>query len=158
MRQQRLQDRLEGMSVEDLPAVLTIERSCHAFPWRARVLLDCLNIGHVCHVLKREQWLLAYGIMSIGADECHILNLCVRKEVQGQGLGMAMLIDLLQAARAVSVHTAFLEVRRSNTIAQALYTKIGFNEISVRQGYYATIKGREDAIVMAKELTIFTIA
>jgi len=147
-------DRVETMTADDLPVVLTIERSCHIFPWRAQVLLDCLHMGHVCHVLKRHQQLLAYGIMSIGADECHILNLCVRKDCQGQGLGAAMLIDLLRTARAESVHTAFLEVRRSNKTAQGLYTKTGFNEIGVRRRYYATAKGREDAIVLAKELSL----
>ncbi len=146
--------RVAVMTPDDLSEVLCIERRSHVFPWRAQIFLDCLHIGHVCHVLKDQQQLLAYGIMSIGAKECHILNLCVHQEAQGQGLGTAMLIDLLCTARARAVHTAYLEVRRSNVIAQALYTKTGFNEIGIRRAYYAVAKGREDAIVMAKELGI----
>jgi len=145
---------VEPMTVDDLPMVLTIERSCHAFPWRANILQECLEAGHVCHVVKQQQQLLAFGIMSIGAQECHILNLCVRKDARRQGLGAAILINLLHAARQQSAGTAFLEVRRSNRVACSLYRKIGFNEIGVRRRYYASARGREDAIIMAKELRL----
>ena len=46
----------------------------------------------------------------------------------------------------------FLEVRASNQVAQSLYEQMGFNEVGVRHNYYPAFRGREDAIVLAKEI------
>jgi ribosomal-protein-alanine N-acetyltransferase len=45
-----------------------------------------------------------------------------------------------------------LEVRATNQPALALYAQQGFAEIGRRRGYYPAEAGREDAIVMAREL------
>lgn len=45
---------------------------------------------------------------------------------------------------------AFLEVRRSNTPAIALYEKLGFKKIAIRKNYYD--RPCEDAIIMRAEL------
>jgi ribosomal-protein-alanine N-acetyltransferase len=42
-----------------------------------------------------------------------------------------------------------LEVRVSNSIAQNLYTKYGFNKVGVRRGYYTDNK--EDAFIMTTD-------
>ena len=42
-----------------------------------------------------------------------------------------------------------LEVRKSNIPAQKLYKKFGFNEISIRKGYY----NGEDAVIMEAKFT-----
>jgi ribosomal-protein-alanine N-acetyltransferase len=46
----------------------------------------------------------------------------------------------------------FLEVRPSNTHAIGLYESAGFNEFSVRKGYYPAANGREDAILMGRAI------
>ena len=47
----------------------------------------------------------------------------------------------------------FLEVRRSNEVAQNLYQQWQFSVLSVRKGYYrAADKRREDALVMMRKL------
>ena len=45
----------------------------------------------------------------------------------------------------------FLEVRRSNDPAVALYKKFGFKAVGTRKNYYKTPTGREDALIMVKE-------
>ena len=47
----------------------------------------------------------------------------------------------------------FLEVRPSNPGALELYRQIGFVEIGRRKNYYAAKDGREDAIVMSRDLS-----
>ena len=59
---------------------------------------------------------------------------------------------MLQLARGRGAQRVFLEVRPSNPAAIALYHREGFNEIGRRPRYYPAKDGREDAIVMAKEL------
>jgi ribosomal-protein-alanine N-acetyltransferase len=88
-----------------------------------------------------------YGIVSTGAGEAHILNVCVRPELRCSGIGTLLLEDLLQCAAATAMDTAYLEVRPSNTAAIRLYQAFNFEHIGTRRGYYQAPDGREDAAV-----------
>lgn len=149
-----LQDRihLRTMSLEDIDQVLEIERSAYDFPWTANVFSECLKAGYVCRVCFDDDALVGYGIMSMGAGECHIMNLCVHPQKHGSGYGARLMSDLLQIAGQSRTHMAFLEVRISNQRAHALYQQLGFNEIGIRKNYYPARWGREDAYVLAKTL------
>jgi ribosomal-protein-alanine N-acetyltransferase len=59
---------------------------------------------------------------------------------------------LFDLARTHAVQVIFLEVRPSNLPALKLYRSAGFCEVGQRRDYYPAVKGREDALVMAKEL------
>jgi len=142
------------METEDIAAVVGIEREAYAFPWSEGIFRDCLTTGYICRVLESELGVLGYGIMSVGVGECHILNLCVRKDMQGRGLGGSLLSHMLQLAKRHKGRIAFLEVRKSNRHAFMLYHRLGFNEIGTRENYYPAPNGvREDAIVLAKILS-----
>jgi ribosomal-protein-alanine N-acetyltransferase len=92
-------------------------------------------------------------VLSIAADEAHVLNLCTAPGNEGHGLGQRMLQALLRIARGGGAQRVYLEVRPSNPRAIAWYDRSGFNEIGRRPRYYpAAGHGREDAIVMAMEL------
>ena len=143
---------LRPMRVDDLEAVLDIELRAYPFPWTRGIFHDCLRAGYPAWVLEQGQTIIGYGMLNIGADEAHVLNVCTAPEVQGQGHGRRLLRSLLKAARNRGAQRVFLEVRPSNTIAIALYDSEGFNEIGRRPRYYPAKGGREDAIVMAKEL------
>jgi ribosomal-protein-alanine N-acetyltransferase len=62
------------------------------------------------------------------------------------------LTHLLETAAQKSVNVVFLEVRASNQSARALYESAGFNEMGLRRNYYPDASGREDAVLMGKEL------
>ncbi|NJN46240.1 MAG: ribosomal protein S18-alanine N-acetyltransferase [Candidatus Competibacteraceae bacterium] len=136
----------------DLEEVMTIETQAYPFPWTEGIIRDCLRIGYRCRILEIQGRIEAYGILSVGAGEAHILNLCVRPESCGQGLAHSMLNHLLDVARINTAMTIFLEVRPSNPRAVRLYQRAGFCEVGVRKDYYPAASGREDALVMAKEL------
>jgi ribosomal-protein-alanine N-acetyltransferase len=91
-------------------------------------------------------------VLSCAAAEAHVLNLCVAPEHQGHGHGRHLLRRLVDIARWHMSDRVFLEVRPSNPGAIALYHSEGFNEIGRRPNYYPAPRGREDAIVMAREL------
>ena len=93
-----------------------------------------------------------YGILSVGAGEAHVLNLCVAAVWRSQGLGRYLLRRLLDIARWNGAERVFLEVRPSNPLAKTLYESAGFAEIGRRPRYYPARDGREDAIVMALDL------
>jgi ribosomal-protein-alanine N-acetyltransferase len=144
----RFRPMLEG----DVPEVVEIDRSAYEFPWTEGIFRDCLRVGYWCRVLERYRSIQAYAVMSVTAGEAHLLNLCVRPELQGQGLGRKVLVHFVDLARRTGADTVFLEVRVSNEAAIALYTSTGFGEVGTRRGYYPARRGREDALVLARAL------
>ena len=141
-----------AMSYADLATVMAIEHRAYPFPWTDTIFRDCIRVGYRCRLLEMHSQLESYAVMSIGAAEAHLLNICVRPESQRRGLAWLMLEHLLELASANAVKTMFLEVRPSNDRAIRLYHTIGFCEIGLRKGYYPAAQGREDAVVMAKDL------
>ncbi|MBV2208697.1 MAG: ribosomal protein S18-alanine N-acetyltransferase [Thermomonas sp.] len=143
---------LRPMRETDLDAVMAVEVRAYPFPWTRGIFRDCLDAGYAMWLQERQGDLVGYGVLSIAADEAHILNLCTAPGNEGQGLGQRMLQSLLKIARGHGAQRVFLEVRPSNTRAITLYERSGFNEIGRRPRYYPAQNGREDAIVMAMEL------
>jgi [ribosomal protein S18]-alanine N-acetyltransferase len=144
---------LRPMLESDLGQVILSERATYDFPWKKEVFLECLHVGYNCWVAEQAGVLIGHGVMSIGADECHILNLCIHPQWRRQGLGRRLLRRLLALARERGADTAFLEVRVSNDAARGLYAAEGFCEIGTRREYYPSRHGREDAVVLALALT-----
>ena len=149
---QQTQERLRRMRQGDLPAVLDVERCAYAFPWQEGVFKDCLKRGHECWLLAQAEAAIGHSVLSVGAGESHLLNLCIHPERQGRGLGLLLAEHTLEQAKARAANVVFLEVRPSNQAACQLYQKLGFNEIGVRQNYYPAPRGREDALILAKDL------
>lgn len=140
------------MTASDIDAVMAVELSIYPFPWTQRIFEDCLRVDYRCHVGEVDGVFAGYAIMSTGAGEAHILNLCVAKEFQRRGLGRELLEGLLGEARSLHVNDIFLEVRPSNLNALMLYEQMGFNQAGVRKDYYPAKDGREDAVILAKSL------
>jgi ribosomal-protein-alanine N-acetyltransferase len=136
----------------DVDAVVTIERAGYQFPWSEGIFRDCLRVGYVCRVVDCGADMAGYGIMSLGAGEAHILNVCVHEAFRCRGIGRKLLVYLLERARSAGMYEAFLEVRPSNTIASRLYFSLGFEQVGIRRGYYQATVGREDASVLRRHL------
>lgn len=140
------------MRKADLKAVQEIEESAYEFPWEPVTFKDCLKVGYCCWVGEKAGQLAAYGIVTVGAGESHILNICIAPAMQGRGYGRLMLEQLIKVAKGHRAEMMILEVRPSNTRAVNLYLDMGFNEIGTRKGYYPARNGREDALVLARML------
>ena len=80
------------------------------------------------------------------ADDAHIVSLGVRPNDHRKGLGELLLLAAFREARRYGMREVTLEVRASNSPAQALYDKYGFREVGLRKRYY--IDNGEDAIIM----------
>jgi len=143
---------LRTMREADVGAVMQSERAAYEFPWNEDIFRDCLRVGYNCWIAELGRLVVAHGVMSIGAGECHVLNICVHPDWQGMGVGRRLLRRLLALARDKGADTAFLEVRASNAQARKLYALEGFCEIGTRRGYYPARFGREHAIVLARAL------
>jgi ribosomal-protein-alanine N-acetyltransferase len=140
------------MQHADVPAVGLLESQTYAFPWSENIFRDCLRAGYYCCVVETEREIVGYGVLSIGAGEAHVLNICVAEGDRGRGLGRRLLLHLIDRARGAGARDVFLEVRPSNPVALHLYLTEGFSQIGVRRGYYQAVGGREDAVVLRRQL------
>jgi len=140
--------RIRQMLIKDLDAVILIEKEVFLFPWTRGNFGDSISSGYHCYVLEIENHIFGYGVMTIGADEAHILTLSVALKWQREGWGEKLLHHFISLAKEHYACSIFLEVRKSNLGAAKLYEQIGFRQVATRAGYYPAMGGREDAIIM----------
>jgi len=143
--------RLRDMTESDLDAVLRIERQVHAYPWTLGNFSDALRSKYQCKVYEDEV-LLGYAVMMLAVDEAELLDIAIDARQQRHGWGRKLLEEMMALARRHGMRRVVLEVRASNTAAIALYRKAGFADIGLRRDYYQADNGREDAILMGKDL------
>lgn len=79
-------------------------------------------------------------------DEAHIATIAVHPAYRGQGIGRGLLARGLGQAYERGARLAFLEVRRSNLVAQKMYENFGFKVVGQRPRYYQD--NNEDALLM----------
>lgn len=145
--------RLAPMHPSDLAQVMEIERASYEFPWTEGIFRDCLRVGYSAWVVTNTIGeLLGYALMTMAVGEAHVLNVCVAPDARRSGLARYLMDHLQRIARAAEVEDMFLEVRRSNAPAIALYLSLGFRQVGVRKGYYPARQGREDALVLSLAL------
>ncbi len=136
------------MLADDIEAVLRVEYAAFSHPWTRGIFMDALQ-SYECWVMFDGTQQVGHGVINVIVDEAHLLNITVKPESQGRGLGLQLLTHLMQRARERGGNECFLEVRASNQSAYRLYERFGFNEIGRRRNYYPIAGGREDALVMA---------
>lgn len=143
---------LAPMCEADLDEVAQIEARNYEFPWTRGNFGDSLQAGHSAWVLRSGGRMQGYAVLLRVLDEAHLLNITIDRVARGCGRGRALLGQVCRLAHDGGARQLFLEVRPSNTIAQALYLSVGFQCVGRRRGYYPARDGREDAIVMQLEL------
>ena len=114
-------------------------------PWTKEQILSDMQQDNVDYFFV-EVDKTAIGFLAIQqlVGQLEITNIAVKKAHQGEGWGSQLLAHLDHVDFPI-----FLEVRASNTSAQALYQKFGFEVIGKRQRYYH--EPVEDAIIMKRE-------
>jgi ribosomal-protein-alanine N-acetyltransferase len=140
------------MREHDLAQVMRIEAEAYEFPWSEGIFRDCLRVGYSCWSQLEDDRLVGYGIMTMGAEEAHVLNLCTDPNHQRKGFARRLLGHLMAIGARHGAAHVFLEVRVSNAAAQSLYASEGFSKVGVRKAYYPAKGGREDAIVLRRAL------
>ncbi len=114
-------------------------------PWSEKQILSDMQQDNVDYFfVKKDEKIVGFLSISQLAGELEITNIAIKKAYQGHGLGSQLLADLDHVDFPI-----FLEVRASNTPAQALYKKCGFGIIGKRKQYYH--EPVEDAIIMKRE-------
>jgi ribosomal-protein-alanine N-acetyltransferase len=136
----------------DLDGILEIERASFPVPWtEAGVVPELEDDGrHLPLVVFSDDEMVAFALIWIVADELHLVNFAVSPSRRREGIGQALLDEVLARARDRGTKIVTLKVRDGNDAARELYRASGFVEVALRPDYYPDT--REDAVIMVKML------
>lgn len=143
---------LRALYEADLSEVMKVESVCQQAPWTNEVFQKCLQAGSIGWVVEVEGKIIGFILVLFQVDEAHILNFCIHPDHQHQGLGRQLLLYALEDLKQKRAKYIYLEVRRSNKNAIALYEKMGFHKVGERKDYYLSVGSCEDAMVFARHL------
>ena len=158
---QSLQSRFleRAMTEADIPAVMAMEQAACLHPihaWSEENYRSSLKAGYWLRVrcARDTGKIVAICVAMNGVEEVHLLNIAVDRAYHGQGMARDVLGTLYERCRTVQAPSLWLEVRPCNMPARALYASEGFIEIGIRKNYYPAPQGREDALVMKRDIVL----
>ena len=141
---------IREMQIDDLEAVMEIENECFSVPWTETGFFTFLIRNDTLFLAAEENgMILGYAGIVMVPEDGDITNVAVRPDCRKMGVGRAIVTELCARAKEQGVRHIFLEVRKSNAAAIALYSGLGFEPIGERKDYYEEPK--EDAILMRLE-------
>ncbi|MDQ3799110.1 MAG: ribosomal protein S18-alanine N-acetyltransferase [Acidobacteriota bacterium] len=145
------------MTVEDVPAVLEIERECLLSPWsaegyRAELSRNDSGMFIVENIDEDKTEIIGFVAARLitSANEGEILNIAVRRAFRKRGIGALLLLEIKDFLKSNAVRSVFLEVRKSNLAAREFYRRNGFEFCGERKNFYTN--PAEDALVLKLNL------
>jgi len=143
--------KVRRMYLEDIDKVMEIEPKVFgSHHWtRNNFVKELDNKVATYFVAEKEGELVAYSGLWIVAEETHITTLAVDPRHRRQGIAEGLLIAMIDFAIKGAARAITLEVRLSNTPAQNLYEKYGFQRLGIRRNYYED--NREAALLLWTE-------
>lgn len=122
---------------EDIDEIAALEQACFSDAWTKEQLESAWALPTFIGLKIRDNGVIVgYLCGSRVWEDGELWIIAVAKERRREGLGGALLNEFLRKLQADGAQRVFLEVRASNTAAQALYTRCGFQRTRVRERYY----------------------
>ena len=139
------------LKVEDSAAVAEMEQQIFSDSWSEKSVLETVQQKQsVCFAAEKAGHLLGYLLAYHAADEAEIARIAVQKEARRQGAAGKLMQALEHYCEEHKMEKLLLDVRESNEAARSFYTKNGFVEDGIRQGFY--VNPSEDAVLMSRQL------
>ena len=137
--------------VEDSAAVAEMEQQIFSDPWSEKSVMETVQQKQsVCFAAEKAGHILGYLLVYHAADEAEIARIAVQKEARRQGAAGKLMQALEHYCEEHKMEKLLLDVRESNEAARSFYTKNGFVEDGIRQGFYTNPS--EDAVLMSRQL------
>jgi ribosomal-protein-alanine N-acetyltransferase len=135
---------IRRLTLDDLEAVVAMEAVNQPSPWSEGVFRDELTAENRVYLAADEDGVVGFGGVMLVDDEAHVTNLLVEPEWRGRGIGLELMLGLIDAALQEGARHITLEVRSENEAARRLYARLGLAPVGVRKGYY----GDDDALIL----------
>lgn len=147
---------IRRMERKDVSVVYAIDVLSFSLPWTERSYIYDLEQNPAARLWVAESIgedgfsnVVGMLVLWIIVDEAHIGTLAVHPSSRRLGIGKKLMITAIAEVKESGVLFVLLEVRRSNTSAQSLYSALGFKVVGVRRHYYKD--NNEDALLMTLE-------
>ena len=144
---------IRPMQMDDLPAVIALDQQSFSLPWPESSFKFEIESNPLarCWVAEWSQGeesplVVAMIVIWLIIDEAHVATIAVDPEFRRQGIARRLLAFALIDAYHAGMAKSFLEVRRGNKAAIAMYELFGYREVGVRRRYYQD--NGEDAVLM----------
>lgn len=138
---------IRPMTETDLDQVTAVENASYPAPWSRDLFRSELSSPHAfpLSAVLEDGTIAGYICPTLVFDEGEILNVAVRSDLRGKGVGRLLLETALSRLSTMGAARIYLEVRPSNRVAASLYKSCGFVARGRRKAYY---ENGEDAILM----------
>jgi ribosomal-protein-alanine N-acetyltransferase len=139
----------------NISEIIAIERDSYPSPWSENMFRNEMT-SPISRMLvartayEKEGCVVGYAVYWRVADEIHLHNIAVRRDMRRRRVASRILGEAIRCARLEGARWITLEVRQSNLPAQKFYEKFGFSIRGVRPGYYTD--AQEDALIMWADL------
>jgi ribosomal protein S18 acetylase RimI-like enzyme len=116
------------MNYEDLPAVHRLDAASFGRLWRNSLesLQLAFNQSACATVAEDETGLLGYQISTASPMGGHLARLAVSTQVQGRGIGYALVADLLDQFERRGAFRVTVNTQEDNLSSLSLYRRAGF--------------------------------
>jgi ribosomal-protein-alanine N-acetyltransferase len=138
---------------DDISEIFNLDLMVSALPWSERSYRFELSSNPSTRMWVLEMVdgsgssIAGFLVLWFIIDEAHIANIAIHPDHRRKGFAYQLLVHGLVNAMDEGAEKCFLEVRRENVAAQALYNKLNFKTVGIRKRYYRD--NREDAIIMS---------
>jgi ribosomal-protein-alanine N-acetyltransferase len=148
--------KIRRMKESDILAVANLEAACFENPWPEKEIRYEITENPVAKLyvaVDKEGLIVGYLDFMITFDSATISRLAVVANYRRRGIAQALLDQMVKICKEQEepVEWITLEVRNSNEPAKKLYKKNGWDEITVKKGYY---DDGEDAIYMVRSIIV----
>lgn len=139
---------IRRMTLEDIPSVVALDALSFSLPWPEKSFRFELteNPASRCWVVELDGKIVGMLVAWLLVEEAHIATIATHPHHRRQGIARKLLEYALRYMSKEGAVTSFLEVRESNTAAQEMYRKFGYEAVGRRKRYYKDTD--EDAILM----------
>lgn len=131
----------------DLDAVTALEHAAFPAPWKREFfdaeLRATTRFNRVA--VDPSGRVVGYVFAMYYLDEMHVNKIATVEEYRRAGVATALMKECTEFSLANGIRTISLEVRQSNSGAQAFYRRLSFTPVYVRPNYYPD---GEAAVVM----------
>lgn len=130
--------------------IADLERLCFNDPWSVNsIASEVYNRLALWLVALEDEKVVGYVGSQTVLGETDMMNIAVHPDYRKQGIGTALIKELIDALAQRGSHSLMLEVRASNAPAISVYKNLGFAGVGRRKNYYRN--PREDALILRKE-------
>ncbi|MEW6092845.1 MAG: GNAT family N-acetyltransferase [Chloroflexota bacterium] len=129
---------IRPMLTQDLPVVADVDASAFDPLWQNSLpaLSRAYSQAFLAAVAEAEGQVIGYHLSTHNSLGVHLARLAVRPEIQGRGIGHALVQDLILQAERRGIRRFTVNTQNDNAASLAIYKKLGFFETGERYPVY----------------------